>query len=117
MLEGVRKGPVEFTSRGPMVTPRRRSMETPPGRRGASAMPSEDRMPLSLQMVGAILDATVVHVGLVPAHLEEMNDKLEELSHRESPGAYPVLPHARLYCVSCLVDGLLPVIFPRLLLP
>jgi hypothetical protein len=49
----------------------------------------QDGMPVTVQLVGAILDATVVRAGLVPAHLEEMNDVLEEASHRGSPGAYP----------------------------
>jgi hypothetical protein len=44
-------------------------------------------MPATVQLVGAILDATVIRVGLVPAHLKEVDNELEELSHRESPGA------------------------------
>jgi hypothetical protein len=49
----------------------------------------EGGMPVPVELVGAILDATVVRAGLVPAHLEEMTYELEVASHRESPSASP----------------------------
>ncbi len=80
-------------------------------------------MPAPVMLVGAILDATVVHVGLVPAHLKEMSDELEERSHWDSPGAYPVpriqtalflfyIPHCRgalLLTTPPLAQALLPL--------
>ena len=74
-------------SRPSMASPHKGPLES--ARRGSIETCRQDGMPVTVQLVGAILDATVIRAGLVPAHLEEMNDVLEEASHWGSPGAYP----------------------------